>query len=255
MPRLWPLIGCTLVAGLFSLHASAAELNEDAMDAIGRAAKDICGEFLQSGSRSELEISGEANARLKGLIKELVDLGLSGAADFDTEKFVNVAQSDLADELANMRDCRLRIWNDLKDSVINSAAGKPGGNEVAHCDTRAFLCAVPESAFEAGDLLIVQLRLEQFRGNAFLGIMRKSFRAAPRRFLGSRPSPLERFRLDHVVVRRPHGGVGGEEDDHASSVMPHGPTARRRTSPAAARLRHCRQAAFGPHRPPIPPGP
>lgn len=182
MSRLWRSIGCSLIASFFAAHAQAAELNEDALDAISRAANDICGELLQSGSSNQIEGSVEANVRLKGLMRELLDLGVGGAAGVDTEEFVNVAQSDLAQELASMRDCRLRIWNDLKQAVVASPVAGPEGEQVpvvgeTHCDSRANFCAVSENAFYAGELLIVQARLEDFKSNSFLGIMKDTFRA------------------------------------------------------------------------------
>ena len=50
----------------------------------------VCGEFLSSGRFQSLIIEGNAEAKLAGLIEKLPDPGVTGAASFQTDKYVDV---------------------------------------------------------------------------------------------------------------------------------------------------------------------
>lgn len=100
------------------LNAPAQELNIEALSEIRAFAEDFCGDLFDSGSSSGVSVEGSAEARLKGLLDKLADLGIEGSAGFDQEKYVGVIREELGKELQSNRDCRLTVWNDLKAAVL-----------------------------------------------------------------------------------------------------------------------------------------
>lgn len=86
----------------------------------------ICGSFNYEGSSQTLTISGDVEAELNGLVRKLVNLGVSGAANFESKKYINVLHEELGGELKSVRDCNLIVWPDLKNLVT----GQPTTNVV-----------------------------------------------------------------------------------------------------------------------------
>lgn len=116
-------------AGIFLLVAGALvaspghgqSIDAVALKEISDFAKDFCGEYATGGSRENLQLEGSAKAELDGFLKKLTDIGVEGAAQFDTGEYVGVLQQELRGELQSVRDCRLKIWSDLKAGVVEAA--------------------------------------------------------------------------------------------------------------------------------------
>lgn len=77
----------------------------------------VCGQLEISGNSEKLELSGEADASLKLLSAKLGEIGFSGAIDFISDKYIGVLQKDLASDRTDIRDCRLKVWSDLRGLV------------------------------------------------------------------------------------------------------------------------------------------
>lgn len=114
------------VAGLlfvFSVGASCA-LAEDfatqsaALEVITKAATEICYTVSQEGSRSNIELSGEARAQLDTAISKVVDLGIKGAAQYKSEKYNGVIQAELATIMKSSMDCKLDVFNKLVNKIL-----------------------------------------------------------------------------------------------------------------------------------------
>jgi len=83
----------------------------------------VCGDFQQEGNSTRVAIKGDAQAKIDGLLKKLVGLGISGAGEFNSEQYVGVLQAEVGQQLNSVRECRLKVFGDMKE-LIN---GKPAG--------------------------------------------------------------------------------------------------------------------------------
>jgi hypothetical protein len=110
-----------LVASL-SAHA---EDQGKALDEIANFAERVCQTAPVKGSSEQLELSGKANADLKGLIARIADLGISGAGSYRSDKSEGVLQKDLAPLLAQGAKCKESISDKLIDKLIVNAQTPP----------------------------------------------------------------------------------------------------------------------------------
>ncbi len=111
-----------LITVLINETASASSLEdkEKALKIIGDFAERLCKDIPLEGQGKNIELTGSAKAELNGIIKTLANLGIEGAAKYQDTGYKGVLQKDLAIALKNSADCRLQIWNDLKDKFIPS---------------------------------------------------------------------------------------------------------------------------------------
>ena len=92
---------------------------DDPLHTIKQFAEELCGSFSQGGSDQSVAFQGDAEAKLKGVLDKLADMGVSGTAKFDSGKYVGVLQKELGKELQSVRDCRLTVWQDLRVTVLS----------------------------------------------------------------------------------------------------------------------------------------
>jgi len=107
----------TLVLAIFVLATPARALDPAALREVVAMAKDICGEYQLEGNRSELELKGQAEAKVSGLLDRLVDLGVDGAATLDKQEYSNVVHEKLAEEIASNRTCRQDMTRFLTEKL------------------------------------------------------------------------------------------------------------------------------------------
>ncbi|PSJ61123.1 hypothetical protein [Kumtagia ephedrae] len=105
---------------MFSSPASAQETPQQIIQSMMAA---VCGDFQNTGSANSLKIEGNAEAKLSGLMKKLADLGLSGAATFNSEDYVGVLRTEVGSQLNSVRDCRLRVYGDLSPLLKEARQG------------------------------------------------------------------------------------------------------------------------------------
>ena len=103
-----------LVLAPFSLLAQPSSSTADSLKVIGDFADRLCQTVPINVSSDKVELTGTAKAELEGVVKKLANLGVSGAAKYDSASSQNVLQTDLAKVLNESRSCRLQVWNDLK---------------------------------------------------------------------------------------------------------------------------------------------
>jgi hypothetical protein len=101
---------------------SAQSSNTDSLRIIGDFADRLCQTVPLGSTAQSLELSGAAKAELQGVLKQLANLGVAGAAKYSSASSQNVLQRDLAQVLNDSRNCRLQVWNDLKDKFEIGAA-------------------------------------------------------------------------------------------------------------------------------------
>jgi hypothetical protein len=124
------LVGCSLLA----IQASAQHLPQAALDQISESAAAICGDFDRGGFQRSAEANVAAEAELEGLIGRLLNLGVEGAGQIQSERYANVLQDQLGEELKNNRACRLKIWNDLIIGISVAPESQTGGPEQVPSD-------------------------------------------------------------------------------------------------------------------------
>jgi hypothetical protein len=103
-------------------HIAFADDNLDrqkkALDMISRFANDICGGHQDSGETTSTEFSGQISADIKGLLKKLAGLGISGTAAFENKSYQGVLQKDLAELLKDKMKCRSMVMMEFKSLVL-----------------------------------------------------------------------------------------------------------------------------------------
>ena len=96
-----------------------------ALNIIADFAKRMCTEIPLYMSSQSSELTGEVNAELQGIISRLADLGVEGAIRYQDGENFGYLQKDLISALKESLNCRLKIWEDLKDRFdLNSEATK-----------------------------------------------------------------------------------------------------------------------------------
>ena len=101
------------------------EKQQAALNIIADFADRICNKIPLIGNAENLELSGEAKAELKGLLKKVADIGIEGAAKYQKSNYGNVLQKDLANLINESSKCKQEVWKDLKGKLIVSVASAP----------------------------------------------------------------------------------------------------------------------------------
>ena len=98
---------------------------QQALDMIAVFAEKLCKDIPLTGGGRSLELSGKAKAELSGIIKKIANLGVEGAAKYQTSEYRGLLQKDLAKAIKESTNCRLEVWKDLKDKLLGVAAPPP----------------------------------------------------------------------------------------------------------------------------------
>ncbi|RVU34148.1 hypothetical protein EOI86_23855 [Hwanghaeella grinnelliae] len=94
--------------------ADAASLNQEMLGTIQDFAKKFCDEVQFSGEQKNIAVEGEAGAELNGLLKKLLDLGAKLDGKYTINSYTGFVREHLLDAFKTVTECRLVIWNDLK---------------------------------------------------------------------------------------------------------------------------------------------
>jgi len=140
--------------------ASAQSLNLEALRAVQEFAAEFCGELMTEGSSQNVKVDGSAEAKLSGLLDKLADIGVQGTAEFDQQKYVGLVREELGDDLKNNRECRTRVWDDLKVAVISkpdAAAAAQAAKDFKFPFTASkWLTEADLSGYSAADLRLMR---------------------------------------------------------------------------------------------------
>src|ERR1700753_2482872 len=101
------------VIGIFAesdAHSQSLEVQTQALALITKTADDICGIVKTAGSYQDLKVKGEVKAQLSGLVKQLADLGISGAANYDSDQYEGFVRSDLATTFQRTAECKYKVF-------------------------------------------------------------------------------------------------------------------------------------------------
>jgi hypothetical protein len=101
------------------------EEQKKALKVIEDFAERLCDTVPLSGSANNYELSGNAKAELNTVIKQLVNLGVEGAAKYQSSEWQGVLQQDLAGQLSQSRDCKLRVFENLSNKLLSKVNDAP----------------------------------------------------------------------------------------------------------------------------------
>jgi hypothetical protein len=123
------LISLLLLSADGIADADTLEAQEKALKVIVDFADRLCTTIPLKGDDKKLELTGNAKAELNELLKKVANLGIEGAAKYQTSEWQGVLQQDLAGQLNNSRNCKLEVYKDLKDKLLpsrgNTSEDKP----------------------------------------------------------------------------------------------------------------------------------
>ena len=89
---------------------------KEALDVIRTFTNDYCSRIPLEGSGGDVKLSGKAQAKLlTGLFKKLADIGVEGVGEYKLSEYKGVLRSDLVEALKDNQNCRLKVWERLKN--------------------------------------------------------------------------------------------------------------------------------------------
>lgn len=127
--RLAPLGGvCIWLADGTALAgdpSSQLQLQAQAIEVILGAADRICVTPPLEQHNQRVELTGDAKAKLDGVLAKVAELGVDGAVKFQSGSSKGVLQEKLADALKNNGDCKLTVLATLKAMIPGLTAEPP----------------------------------------------------------------------------------------------------------------------------------
>jgi len=99
-------------------YSQSLDVQTKALALITKTADDICGIVAHAGNYQSVNIKGDVKAQLSGLIKQLADLGISGAADYSADQYEGVIRTDLAGTIQHNAECKLVVFEKLQEKMI-----------------------------------------------------------------------------------------------------------------------------------------
>lgn len=129
------LVVATLVVALWSGSARAQSNNNEAVDLIIRAARELCAEIPRTASETKIELNAKATAELQGLVKKLANLGVTTAIGLTkTDSVRALLESDMLPALTDQNKCRLHIFDKLESKLLSSTALPPTTKVFVECE-------------------------------------------------------------------------------------------------------------------------
>jgi hypothetical protein len=109
-----------------------------AIKMITDTANQLCQTAPLDQTNTGLKLSGDAQAKVGGVIGKLADLGFSGAADYQAGRSVGVLQQDLVKAIENSNNCKLDVLHTLSSALLNGAQHPPADRVPASQDANPF---------------------------------------------------------------------------------------------------------------------
>ena len=126
VPFLWTQIFHVAAAqGAPQSEDERLKIQMKALTSILDAADRLCASPPIESHDQHVELTGDAKAKLDGIVAKVADLGISGAAKYQSDKSKGVLREKLAEALKNSNDCKLTVLVTLK-SLIPGLNSEPG---------------------------------------------------------------------------------------------------------------------------------
>lgn len=116
MKRLLPLI--LLFSASSFAHADDLATTKQALTLISDFADNFCKTPPLEGGTKDVTLSIGAKTELNKILKKVANLGIEGAAKYQSEHYQGLLQKDLVNALKDSSNCRLEIWRDLNDKLL-----------------------------------------------------------------------------------------------------------------------------------------
>jgi hypothetical protein len=123
-------LAATISGAFLSSELPAQETSnyEKALAEITRTADRICQSPPLEQTSEGLRLSGDAQAKLGGVIGKVVDLGVSGTGNYDTSKTFGVLQKDLIQAIQIGTNCKLEVFRVLSKELLQNQRSVPGNS-------------------------------------------------------------------------------------------------------------------------------
>ncbi|XNH21134.1 hypothetical protein BCV28_00560 [Vibrio cyclitrophicus] len=102
----------------WSSYGYELDKQKEALNLIVTTAKELCENVPLSGGTEGVQLTGEAKAKVSGIVKKLADLGLEGAVKYESNEYEGVLQEDLAAIVNKSANCKMDVWKDLQDKLV-----------------------------------------------------------------------------------------------------------------------------------------
>jgi hypothetical protein len=117
------LLGCLIAPEAFG----QGDQNAQALKLITATADQICQSAPLEHTDTGLDLTGEAKAKLGGVVGKLADLGISGTAKYTSNHSMGVLQQDIVAAIRAGNSCKLEVFRTLeRDLITTSHPGFPG---------------------------------------------------------------------------------------------------------------------------------
>jgi hypothetical protein len=113
------LSACGFLSTLDRAHA--ADARQEALEQITKTTIAICDVVRAEGSTNSLRAQGQIDGEVKGLLRRLVELGVSVSGGAEQTTYQGVRQEDLAGSLKNVLDCRQHISDKMIEVLLRPA--------------------------------------------------------------------------------------------------------------------------------------
>jgi hypothetical protein len=122
------IVFAALASAFVPMQSRAADdldRQQKALNIIADFADKLCKDIPLTRTSSEVELTGNAKAELKGIVSKVAELGFEGAAKYKDSRSEGLLETDLAVMLKDSSDCRRQVWNDLKDKLVRQVKPDP----------------------------------------------------------------------------------------------------------------------------------
>lgn len=100
----------TKFIALFCLVAISSTASANCLKEVANFAESICGQIQSSGNKNLTEVDGKLKAEVSGIVRKVIG-DASGNVNVKklSDAYENVLREDLAKELFNVRECRMKM--------------------------------------------------------------------------------------------------------------------------------------------------
>lgn len=102
--------------------------HQKALAEITATADKICQSAPLEQTSEGLSLSGDAQAKLGGVVGKIADLGIAGAVKYDNSRTYGVLQKDLVQAIQIGTNCKLEVFRVLEKDLIGASQRPPAPN-------------------------------------------------------------------------------------------------------------------------------
>lgn len=114
------LAATALVACAFGAQSQDLDRDAKALNLIADFADRICSSPPLEGEASNLELSASGKAAVSKFVRQLADLRIDASVKYDAPAYKGVLQKDLTGLLRGSENCRMKVYDDLKEKLLPS---------------------------------------------------------------------------------------------------------------------------------------